>query len=403
MSGEPKMFRVYSDSRIPEPVNEVDFANVGVREREHIQEWIASHPDILGEDLLVIGKEFSEFDLTNERLDLLAVDADGKLVIVELKRDDTGADVHWQAIKYASYLRRASADDIVRIFAQFAAISYDEAEQRLLDHLNGNDLNLLNNDQRIIIASHRFAPEVTSAVLWLNEKIPGGSLITCVQLTPFQDSPEGQLFLQSNTIIPVPGAERYSVQVDGSASSPNMTGPNLAVKRSGFRDTEDSITQFARKVADIAKDNLSDELKPDRSNKRAGVMSGSNRYYALWYSRFPLNHRQLQYVLHFYPGSGSVSVVVNLEFRKRYLRDRVGYSSAEIGALAAMFGNVELPNGTVVQDNNTWLRPQVTISNDALDDEFAGVIAGTLQRLIEIGTATYEDFENDRNVSDTAG
>ena len=31
----------------------------------------------------------------------------------------------------------------------------------------------LNNDQRIILASHRFAPEVTSAALWLNEKAPG--------------------------------------------------------------------------------------------------------------------------------------------------------------------------------------------------------------------------------------
>ena len=41
----------------------------------------------------------------------------------------------------------------------------------------------LNNDQRIILASHRFAPEVTSAAVWLNEKAPDKNLITCVQLS----------------------------------------------------------------------------------------------------------------------------------------------------------------------------------------------------------------------------
>ena len=34
---------------------------------------------ILGDDLLIVGKEFSGFDRTDERLDLLAVDTDGKI------------------------------------------------------------------------------------------------------------------------------------------------------------------------------------------------------------------------------------------------------------------------------------------------------------------------------------
>lgn len=58
-------------------------------------------------------------------------------------------------------------------------ISESEAQSRLLDHLNLDDnLNALNHDQRIILASHRFAREVTSAVLWLNEKALGENLIT---------------------------------------------------------------------------------------------------------------------------------------------------------------------------------------------------------------------------------
>ena len=139
----------------------------------------------LDDDLLIIGKEFSGFDRTNERLDLLAVDSDGKLVVIELKRDDTGADAHWQAIKYASYFQRATADDIVVMAAAYWSESQDAAITQLLQHLGTDDLNALNNGQRIILASHRFAPEVTSAALWLNQKVANEDLLTCIKLTPY--------------------------------------------------------------------------------------------------------------------------------------------------------------------------------------------------------------------------
>jgi hypothetical protein len=39
-----------------------------------LQEWVVNNPQILGENLLVIQKEFDGFSDTNERLDLLALD-----------------------------------------------------------------------------------------------------------------------------------------------------------------------------------------------------------------------------------------------------------------------------------------------------------------------------------------
>ena len=115
MSSRPQLFRITPEDRKSKAVREVDFAQLGLRERQDIQEWIAANPRILDPDLLLIGKEFSGFDRTSERLDLLAVDSDGRLVVIELKRDDTGADAHWQAIKYASYFQRANPDNIYRI------------------------------------------------------------------------------------------------------------------------------------------------------------------------------------------------------------------------------------------------------------------------------------------------
>ena len=65
------------------------FSELKFKEREHLQEWIADNPSSLGEDLLIIQKEFSGFNETNERIDLLALDKFGNLVIIENKLDDS--------------------------------------------------------------------------------------------------------------------------------------------------------------------------------------------------------------------------------------------------------------------------------------------------------------------------
>ena len=74
MSGEPQLFRINPENRQSDRIEEVDFTRLGFQERRDIQEWVAANPGILGDDLLIIGKELSGFDRTSERLDLLAVD-----------------------------------------------------------------------------------------------------------------------------------------------------------------------------------------------------------------------------------------------------------------------------------------------------------------------------------------
>ena len=254
MSAEPQLFRINPENRESEKIKEVDFTRLGFQERRDIQEWIAANPSILGEDLLIIGKEFSGFDRTNERLDLLAVDVDGRLVVIELKRDHTGADAHWQAIKYASYVHRARREEIIRMFASHANISESEAIDELLQHLGADDLSGLNNDQRIILASHRFAPEVTSASLWLNEKTPDEDLITCVQLIPYHDSQTESLYIQANTIIPMPGAEEYSIGIgDSQESDERRSDLGTKLRRAFQRNRNDEITHFLRKVASLSR------------------------------------------------------------------------------------------------------------------------------------------------------
>ena len=261
MSGEPQLFRVDPQSRKSERIEEVDFRQLGFQERRDIQEWVAANPDILGEDLLIISKEFSGFDRTNERLDLLAVDPYGKLVVIELKRDDTGANAHWQAIKYASYLQHATAEQIAAMLSDYKKAPPEDAWEELVQHLGGDDLNTLNNDQRIILASHRFAPEVTSAAVWLNSKAQCEDLITCITLTPYRDANTDSLYLQATTIIPVPGMEDYVVGIGGNSKR------TASLKRTAQRNRDDEITAFARKVGQLALQGLPDNVRPNKRSR----------------------------------------------------------------------------------------------------------------------------------------
>jgi len=101
-------------------LNEASFTKLGLKERFDIQEWIEKTPSILGENLLIIAKEYQLPSKT--RLDLLAVDKKANLVIIELKRDNSGSSVDWQAIKYCSYCSNFTHEEICQIYAEYSAI-----------------------------------------------------------------------------------------------------------------------------------------------------------------------------------------------------------------------------------------------------------------------------------------
>ena len=85
---------------------------------------VEQNPTILGEELLIISSECDRFDKTHEQLDLLSLDKDGSLVVIELKRDNSGKNVDLQAIKYAAYcstLRLADLVDRAEFSKRYAA------------------------------------------------------------------------------------------------------------------------------------------------------------------------------------------------------------------------------------------------------------------------------------------
>jgi Domain of unknown function (DUF4268) len=211
-----------------EKIKQVTFSELGFKERGHLQEWLEANPEALGEDFLIIQKEFSGFNDTNERLDLLALDKKGNAVIIENKLDDTGRDVTWQALKYASYCSTLTKEQIRNIYQQYLDKrgQGEEATNKLSEFFNNAEYEELtiniSQSQRIILVAGSFRKEVTSTVLWLlNFKIK----MQCFKALPFALGE--QLFLTVEQIIPTKDAEDYTISMVDKAQEDLSTQEEL--------------------------------------------------------------------------------------------------------------------------------------------------------------------------------
>jgi hypothetical protein len=208
------MYRIDSQSNRIVKLRQVSFSELGFSERNHLQEWLANQPDSLGEELLIIQKEFDGFDDTKERLDLLALDKQGSLVIIENKLDDSGRDVVWQCLKYASYCSVLSKTQIAEIYQRHLD-KWDpgkDAKALICEFLDKEEFAEVainhGSDQRLIMVAAEFRKEVTSTVLWL---LKHNVLVKCFKATPYQDG--SNLFLTVEQLIPLPEAEELMIGI----------------------------------------------------------------------------------------------------------------------------------------------------------------------------------------------
>ena len=207
------LFRVDTTAKQATKVSETSFAELKVLERYDLQRWILSTPELLGENLLVITTECDRFDRTSERLDVLALDEEGKLVIVELKRTAVATAADLQALRYAAYCSTWTLDDVVAERGRFltkpgsAEPSMDGVRAEILEFAPRLETEGLDSKPRIILAAQEFPPEITATVLWLRSFLLD---ISCVRLVPYRTG--DVTLVHSSVLIPLPEAKEFIVQ-----------------------------------------------------------------------------------------------------------------------------------------------------------------------------------------------
>lgn len=87
-----------------------DLAHSRLKKEDDLQRWIAEDPNIIGLDILVLGREIST-DFRG-RIDVLGLDVEGNLVIVECKRDQTPRETIAQVLDYGSWVAALTTKQI---------------------------------------------------------------------------------------------------------------------------------------------------------------------------------------------------------------------------------------------------------------------------------------------------
>jgi hypothetical protein len=273
------------------------FSTLKLKERYDIEEWIEKTPEILGEELLIIYKELPL--PSGIRLDLLAIDKKANLVIIELKRDDSGTDVEWQAIKYTSYCSNLLQEDIFKYYAEYLQSDEDEAQLKIEEFID-EEIDKLNEKQRIILVSKEFHSDVISAVLWLRDYEID---IECVRLKLHLDQDNNQLFITPDLIIPLPEAKDYiqkketkqkeakrSVRSSFSLEKSNLSDNELETRLIDTLQRESELTPrviaFLEIISSEEKIFKRDEVKTKLFEKSIGVDIGQSGRYLSNISQF---------------------------------------------------------------------------------------------------------------------
>lgn len=218
-------------------VPETSFAAEALRERDDIQRLLRRHLDVFDPDLLFVAEEYALFENAQRRVDLLALDRAGRLVVIELKRTVDGGHIELQALRYAAMVSTMTTDHLVQVFATSHGIDADMARAQLGAFVENDSLEL-SDDVRIILASAGFSQEVTATVLWLTERY--NLDISCFRLIPYRL--DGKVLLDVRRIIPLPEARDFQIRQRQKGAE------SAAARATGGRD----FTKYNLQVADQA-------------------------------------------------------------------------------------------------------------------------------------------------------
>jgi hypothetical protein len=142
----------------------------------------------------------------------LGIDKDANLVVIELKRTEDGGHMELQAIRYAAMVSTITFHRAVEVYADYLSRREGDQDARstMLEFLEWDDPDedAFGQDVRIVLVAANFSKELTTAVMWLNERDID---IRCIRLKPYQDA--DRLMLDVQQIIPLPEAEEYQVQI----------------------------------------------------------------------------------------------------------------------------------------------------------------------------------------------
>ena len=227
-------------------IEPVTFSELNMTEND-IEEVLRNSIDMIcdeEESMLIVGRQVR--NEKNGRSDLTAVDNNGNIVLIEIKRDRKDIEhrkeaFEFQAIRYAaSYATIDKIDDLVKkVYAPYIEkyrsefelgelTSFELGIRKLNEFLRVNDAQKnFNEKQRIILVASDFDEQTLSAVAWLNSNNVD---LSCYRLTPYKLNED--IFFYVEKLLPVTNYDDYYVNLMDKSAVTTVTGDKKITRRS---------------------------------------------------------------------------------------------------------------------------------------------------------------------------
>lgn len=246
------------------PVPPTRFDVESMFERRDLQRLLRDHISVLDENLMVMAEEFGDWIDSSRRIDLLCLDRDANLVVVELKRTEDGGHMDLQALRYAAMVSAMTFEQLIATHARFRSRqghAPEDARAAILGFLGWSEVqeDQFAQDTRIILASADFSRELTTSVMWLNDRELD---IRCVRIKPYRLD-GGPLLLDVQQLIPLPEASDFQTQIGAKRQAERQDRSERHEVRYRFWE---SLLALARTRSDV---------HANRSPTKDGWLAGS--------------------------------------------------------------------------------------------------------------------------------
>lgn len=148
-----------------------------------LEDMVVADPSLIGLDVLVIGRQIPTS--YGGYVDSLAVDSDGQIHVIELKRDRTPRDVVAQTLDYGSWATDLTLDEVSVLYAEHNEDG--DLEDAFAERFSQPLPDVFNPDQQLTIVATELDPTSDRIVEYLAERfhVP----INAVFFRYFQDGP----------------------------------------------------------------------------------------------------------------------------------------------------------------------------------------------------------------------
>jgi len=178
----------------------VEYTETPVSTEFEIHDFIEKHPEILGKDIFIIGREVKT--IGGSFIDLLGLNRNGDTIVIEIKKDQTPRKVIAQILEYAEWVSNSIGSDELNKIAKIKHLGEFPALWKKYESEFG-EVPDFNEHQQLYVVAEKIDPITEKLARYLRKN---GIDIFCMELNFYER--DGHRFCNSKVLV---GNEKVTV------------------------------------------------------------------------------------------------------------------------------------------------------------------------------------------------